>query len=102
MERVSGPTVSQFGRQATNFTAEDSSGGEEEGLDEGGYRGPTGGKDFEFDDDLDLASPFFRGMLSDKQQGPNFKGAIDPAIAAAGVGAGVGNREPSEDDWVNM
>jgi hypothetical protein len=91
MERVSGPTVSQFGRKATNFTTEDSSEEEDDGLDEGGHGGPTGdGKDFELDDDVDLASPFLRGMLSDKQPGPNFKVAIAPAIAAAGDGGGGG------------
>jgi hypothetical protein len=91
MEQASGPTVSQFGRQATNFTTEDSSEEEDDGLDEGEHGGPTGdGKDFEFDDDVDLASPFLRGMLSDKQPGPNFKGTIAPAIAAAGVGRGWG------------
>jgi hypothetical protein len=91
MERVSGPTVSQFGRQATNFTTEDSS-EDDDSLDEGEHGGPTAGdgKDFEFDDDVDLASPFLRGMLSDKQPGPNFKGTIAPVIAAAGVGRGWG------------
>jgi len=36
--------------------------------DEGGHKGPVGnGEGFEFDDDVDFASPFLRGILSDQQ-----------------------------------
>ena len=54
-------------QQAADFVAEDSSEDEDDGWGERGHGGPTGnGEEFEFDDDVDLASPFPRGMLSDE------------------------------------
>ena len=61
-------------QQAADFVAEDSSGDEDDGWDESGHGGPTGnGEEFEFDDDVDLTSPFPHGMLLDKQLVPNFE-----------------------------
>jgi len=61
-------------QQATDFVAEDSSEDED---DESGHGGPMGnGGEFEFDDGIDLASPFLRGMLSDKQLVPNFEDTV--------------------------
>ena len=59
-------------------------------------------KEFELDDDVDLTSPFLRGMLSDKQLVPDNRDAVVPSITTANVGAEMRNREPSEDDWENV
>ena len=69
-------------------------------MDEGGHKGPAGsnGEGFEFDDDVDFASPFLRGILSDQQLVLDFKGAMAPA----NVGMEPKGHESSEDDWENI
>ena len=70
--------------------------------DESGHGGPTGNsEEFEFDEEVDLASPFLRGMLSDKQLVPNFEDTTFE-ITTGNTGTETRNREPSEDDWENM
>ena len=89
-------------QQAADFVAEDSSEDEDDGWDESGHGGPMGnGEEFEFDDDVDLASPFLRGMLSDKQLVPNFEDTVS-ATTAGNIRTETRNHEPSEDDWENM
>ena len=59
-------------------------------------------KEFELDDDVDLTSPFLRGMLSDKQLVPDIGDATALSIAPTNIGAEMRNRGPSEDDWESM
>ena len=89
-------------QQATDFVAENSSEDEDDGWDESGHGGPmSNGEEFEFDDDIDLASPFLHGILSDKQLVPNFEDTTF-RITTGNIGTETRNHEPSEDDWENM
>ena len=59
-------------------------------------------KEFELDDDIGLASPSLRSMLSDKQPVSDLEDTAAPTITAANVGVEMQDRESSEDDWENM
>jgi len=95
---VSSPTASRFGR-VWSRTLPNGDEDTKNDWDEGGHKGPAGnGEGFEFDDDVDFASPFLRGILSDQQLVLDFKGAMAPA----NVGMEPKGRKPSEDGWENM
>ena len=99
---VSSPTASRFGR-VWSGTLPKGDEDTENDWDEGGHKGPAGnGEGIEFDDDVNFASPFLRGILSDQQLVPDFKGAMAPTTPAANVGMELKGRKPSEDGWENM
>ena len=100
---VSSPTASRFGRVWSGSLPKGDEDTENDWGEGGCIEGPAGnGEGFEFDDDVDFASPFLRGMLSDQPLVLGFEGAMAPATPAANVGMEPKGRKPSEDDWENM
>ena len=58
---------------------------------------------FDLDEDIDLESPFLRGMLSDAPPSLAPERDAAPAVVTAGsVHMEMRDSEPTEDDWENM
>ena len=95
---ISSPTASRFGR-VWSGTLRKGDEDTENDWDGGGHKGPAGnGEGFGFDDNVDFASSFLCGILSDQQLVPDFKGAMAPA----NVGMEPKSCKPSEGGWETM